>query len=264
MAQLGGLVWSTGHAHAGGDRRRQHGDCHDAVNVAGAAGAVLTGGSCGTAIPGFVLIGGPAAEPDARRAACSVAENFCPVVSDGGSAQREDLRMASGTFCLWYLVLFFLVLAGAAIALKLTGLSWDGGFSSRSPLFLAFMVVLVRGFAAILWDLFYIPLPACDRRHRRVGTITMARTPPASAAISRPGRSRRCWRRPAPLRSWAQPSASRWRAARWKSSPSSPLSALASPCPICWWQPSRPWHRACRAPAAGCWCCAGCLAARWR
>ena len=184
------------------------------------------------------------------------------VVSHGGSAPREIragfLASAGG-------ILFsFLVLAGAAIALKLTGSAVGWGIQFQQPLFLVFMVVLVTGFAANLWGLFEIPLPRAiadiavgghnhDGTHSTslgghfaTGALATLLATPCSAPFL------------------GQPSASRWRAARWKSSPSSPLSALASPCPICWWQPSRPWHRACRAPAAGCWCCAGCLAARWR
>jgi suppressor for copper-sensitivity B len=79
------------------------------------------------------------------------------VVSHGGSAPRE---IRAGFLASAASILFsFLVLAGAAIALKLTGSAVGWGIQFQQPLFLVFMVVLVTGFAANLWGLFEIPLP---------------------------------------------------------------------------------------------------------
>jgi suppressor for copper-sensitivity B len=123
---------------------------------AGAAGAGLGGVPGLIAILGFALIGGlllnlmPCVLP-------VLSLKLLSVVGHGGSAPREIragfLASAAG-------ILFsFMVLAGAAIALKLTGSAVGWGIQFQQPLFLVFMVVLVTGFAANLWGLFEIPLP---------------------------------------------------------------------------------------------------------
>src|SRR4051812_24199452 len=126
------------------------------VNTAGAADRGLTGAPGLIAILGFALLGGlllnlmPCVLP-------VLSLKLLSVVSHGGSAPREIragfLASAGG-------ILFsFLVLAGAAIALKLTGSAVGWGIQFQQPLFLVFMVVLVTGFAANLWGLFEIPVP---------------------------------------------------------------------------------------------------------
>jgi len=126
------------------------------VNAGSAARTGLSGAPGLIAILGFALIGGlllnlmPCVLP-------VLSLKLLSVVSHGGSAPREIragfLASAAG-------ILFsFLVLAGAAIALKLTGSAVGWGIQFQQPLFLVFMVVLVTGFAANLWGLFEIPLP---------------------------------------------------------------------------------------------------------
>ncbi|QQP90043.1 thioredoxin family protein [Skermanella sp. TT6] len=122
-----------------------------------APGAGQTGDAAGlAAMLGFALVGGlllnlmPCVLP-------VLSLKLLSVVSHGGSAPREIragfLASAAG-------ILFsFLVLAGAAVALKLTGSAVGWGIQFQQPLFLVFMVVLVTVFAANLWGLFEIPLP---------------------------------------------------------------------------------------------------------
>ncbi|WP_429646636.1 protein-disulfide reductase DsbD family protein [Skermanella aerolata] len=126
------------------------------VNAGGAAGAGLAGTLGLIAILGFALIGGlllnlmPCVLP-------VLSLKLLSVVGHGGSAPR-DIRagfLASAAGILFS----FMVLAGAAIALKLTGSAVGWGIQFQQPLFLVFMVVLVTGFAANLWGLFEIPLP---------------------------------------------------------------------------------------------------------
>jgi suppressor for copper-sensitivity B len=79
------------------------------------------------------------------------------MVGHGGAAPRTVragfLASAAG-------ILFsFLVLAGGAVALKLTGAAVGWGIQFQQPLFLVFMVVLLTLFACNLWGLFEIPLP---------------------------------------------------------------------------------------------------------
>jgi suppressor for copper-sensitivity B len=126
------------------------------VNAGGASGVGLAGTRGLIAILGFALVGGlllnlmPCVLP-------VLSLKLLSVVSHGGSAPREIragfLASAGG-------ILFsFLVLAGAAIALKLSGSAVGWGIQFQQPLFLVFMVVLITGFAANLWGLFEIPLP---------------------------------------------------------------------------------------------------------
>ena len=126
------------------------------VNAAGSTGSGLGGTPGLIAILGFALIGGlllnlmPCVLP-------VLSLKLLSVVGHGGSAPRQIragfLASAAG-------ILFsFMVLAGAAIALKLTGSAVGWGIQFQQPLFLVFMVVLVTGFAANLWGLFEIPLP---------------------------------------------------------------------------------------------------------
>lgn len=122
-----------------------------------APGAGQAGDAAGlAAMLGFALVGGlllnlmPCVLP-------VLSLKLLSVVSHGGSAPREIragfLASAAG-------ILFsFLVLAGAAVALKLTGSAVGWGIQFQQPLFLVFMVVLVTVFAANLWGLFEIPLP---------------------------------------------------------------------------------------------------------
>lgn len=122
-----------------------------------APGAMQAGDAAGfAAMLGLALVGGlllnlmPCVLP-------VLSLKLLSVVGHGGSAPREIragfLASAAG-------ILFsFLVLAGAAVALKLTGSAVGWGIQFQQPLFLVFMVVLVTVFAANLWGLFEIPLP---------------------------------------------------------------------------------------------------------
>ncbi|KJB93919.1 copper-resistance protein [Skermanella aerolata KACC 11604] len=126
------------------------------VNAGGGVSQGLGGVPGLIAILGFALIGGlllnlmPCVLP-------VLSLKLLSVVGHGGSAPR-DIRagfLASAAGILFS----FMVLAGAAIALKLTGSAVGWGIQFQQPLFLVFMVVLVTGFAANLWGLFEIPLP---------------------------------------------------------------------------------------------------------
>ncbi len=56
-------------------------------------------------------------------------------------------------------ILSFLVLAGAMLALKSAGAAVGWGVQFQQPLFLVFMVALLTLFAANLWGIFEVPLP---------------------------------------------------------------------------------------------------------
>jgi suppressor for copper-sensitivity B len=130
------------------------------VTVAGAGtgpGSGFGSGGAGlAAMLGFALIGGlllnlmPCVLP-------VLSLKLLSVVGHGGGAPREIragfLMSAAG------ILSSFLVLAAAAVALKLTGSAVGWGIQFQQPLFLIFMVVLVTVFAANLWGLFEIPLP---------------------------------------------------------------------------------------------------------
>jgi suppressor for copper-sensitivity B len=69
----------------------------------------------------------------------------------------------------------FLVLAAGAIALKQAGLAVGWGIQFQQPLFLSFMIVLLAGFAANLFGLLEIPLPAFLGRLGSLGSTSTAR-----------------------------------------------------------------------------------------
>lgn len=76
------------------------------------------------------------------------------------------------------IVTCFLVLAGGAIAMKQAGLAIGWGIQFQQPLFLAFMIVLLTGFAANLFGWLEIPLPAFLARLGTIGPTPTA-IPPA-------------------------------------------------------------------------------------
>jgi suppressor for copper-sensitivity B len=124
-------------------------------------------------------------------------------------------------------------------------------------------VVLVTGFAANLWGLFEIPLPRAIADiavgghiggthstslggHFAIGALATLLATPCSAPFLGTAVGFALAR--GPLEILAVFTA----------------LGLGLALPYLLVAASRPWHRACRDPAAGCWCCAGCSAARWR
>lgn len=77
------------------------------------------------------------------------------------------------------IVTCFMILAGGAIALKQAGLAIGWGIQFQQPLFLAFMIVLLAGFAANLFGWLEIPLPAFLAR---LGTVGPTPTGPSHEA----------------------------------------------------------------------------------
>ncbi|MCW2236497.1 protein-disulfide reductase DsbD family protein [Azospirillum canadense] len=79
------------------------------------------------------------------------------IVQHGGRAPRAVragfLASAAG------ILVSFMVLASALVAVKSAGGAVGWGIQFQQPLFLVFMVVLVTLFAANLWGLFEVPLP---------------------------------------------------------------------------------------------------------
>jgi len=79
------------------------------------------------------------------------------LVGHGGGCERAVrggfLASAAG------IIVSFLGLAGAMIALKAAGAAAGWGIQFQQPLFLGVMMLVVAGFAANLWGLFEIPLP---------------------------------------------------------------------------------------------------------
>lgn len=73
---------------------------------------------------------------------------------DSGRARASFLATAAG------ILVSFGVLAGGAIALKAGGVAVGWGIQFQEPLFIAFMTLVCILFAANLWGLFEIPLPA--------------------------------------------------------------------------------------------------------
>ena len=80
------------------------------------------------------------------------------VVGHGGAGRLEARRafLASSAGIL----ASFAVLATAAVAVKAAGLTVGWGMQFQEPLFLVFMIVVVTLFAANLWGLFEVALPA--------------------------------------------------------------------------------------------------------
>jgi len=80
------------------------------------------------------------------------------VVEQGGRAgatlRWNFVATASGV------ILSFLALAAAMVALKAAGIAVGWGVQFQQPLFLVFMVALLTLFAANLWGFFEIPLPS--------------------------------------------------------------------------------------------------------
>lgn len=73
--------------------------------------------------------------------------------ADHGAIRRGFLASAAG------ILASFLLLAGAAVAVKAAGLAVGWGIQFQQPLFLAAMAIVVVLFAANLWGLFEIALP---------------------------------------------------------------------------------------------------------
>ncbi len=80
------------------------------------------------------------------------------VVGHGGAGRTETRRafLASSAGIL----ASFAVLASAAVAVKAAGMTVGWGMQFQEPLFLVFMIVVVTMFAANLWGLFEVSLPA--------------------------------------------------------------------------------------------------------
>lgn len=80
------------------------------------------------------------------------------VVSHGGAERKATRRafLASSAGIL----ASFVLLASAAIAVKAAGATVGWGMQFQEPIFLVFMIVVVTLFAANLWGLFEITLPA--------------------------------------------------------------------------------------------------------
>lgn len=70
-----------------------------------------------------------------------------------GVIRRGFLASAAGIIC------SFLLLALAALSMKLAGLSVGWGMQFQQPIFLLIMIVIIIGFAVNLWGWFDIPLP---------------------------------------------------------------------------------------------------------
>ncbi len=76
-----------------------------------------------------------------------------------GGAQRAHVRAAFLSSAAG-IVASFLALAGAAVAVKAAGQAVGWGIQFQQPAFLAVMIAILTAFAANLWGLFEIPLPA--------------------------------------------------------------------------------------------------------
>lgn len=126
-----------------------------------AAGLLLPGASGGAsrglaAMLGVALLGGlilnlmPCVLP-------VLSLKLLSIVQHGGRApaavRAGFLASAAG------ILVSFLVLASALVAVKAAGGAVGWGIQFQQPLFLVFMVVLVTLFAANLWGLFEVPLP---------------------------------------------------------------------------------------------------------
>ncbi|WP_142848174.1 protein-disulfide reductase DsbD [Telmatospirillum sp. J64-1] len=80
------------------------------------------------------------------------------VIGHGG-AERRQIRAGFVASAAGILV-SFLVLAAAAVAVKAAGMAVGWGIQFQQPLFLIALVVVVSLFAANLWGLFEVPLPS--------------------------------------------------------------------------------------------------------
>ena len=167
-------------------------------------------------------------------------------VSHGGGERGEVregfIASAAG------IVVSFLVLASGVAGLRLAGETVGWGIQFQQPVFLAFMAVVVTLFSANLFGLFEIRLPGS------VSDMAAGRAAGAFMAgwdISSPAYSRRCLRHPVRRRSWAPRSASRSRAARWRSTPSSCASGSGLRCPISPAPPSPGSSSGCRDRGGG-------------
>ena len=95
------------------------------------------------------------------------------VIEHGGrsrtAVRRGFLASAAGV------ILSFLILAAAMIALKSAGIAVGWGVQFQQPLFLVFMAVLLTLFACNLWGFFEVPLPSwvgsLAARHSENGAI---------------------------------------------------------------------------------------------
>lgn len=79
------------------------------------------------------------------------------LISHGGG-QRGHIRLAFVASSAG-IILSFLVLAAAAVAVKQAGLAVGWGIQFQQPLFLVFLTVVITLFAANLWGLFELRLP---------------------------------------------------------------------------------------------------------
>ena len=80
------------------------------------------------------------------------------IIGHGGAGRSETRRafLASSAG----IIASFAVLATAAVAVKAAGMTVGWGMQFQEPLFLVFMIVVVTLFAANLWGLFEVALPA--------------------------------------------------------------------------------------------------------
>lgn len=76
-----------------------------------------------------------------------------------GGAERQHIR-ASFVASSAGIVASFLLLAAAAVAVKAAGVAVGWGIQFQQPLFLVFLTVVVTLFAANLWGLYEVPMPA--------------------------------------------------------------------------------------------------------
>jgi suppressor for copper-sensitivity B len=133
------------------------GDRALAVNVVPALGRAPPGWGFLVRILGLALLGGfilnfmPCVLP-------VLSMKLLQIAGYGGKARTHQrlglLAAASGV------VVSFAVLAGIMIALRAGGVAIGWGMQFQQPLFLIFMMAVVMLFAANLWGLFEVPLPA--------------------------------------------------------------------------------------------------------
>lgn len=129
---------------------------HTATPVAGSPAAALPAQAGLLMMIGFALLGG---------LILNLMPCVLPVLSlkvlglighgggDRGAIRLSFVASSAG------IVLSFLVLAAAAVAVKQAGLAVGWGIQFQQPLFLVFLTVVVTLFAANLWGLFEVPMP---------------------------------------------------------------------------------------------------------